>query len=143
MLITCPECKREYSSEAKACVHCGAKPKRMTGAGKFGVFMLVLVALFVAFLVLGNLNYQSSGSSITTEQLCSQSAEAAHYIAAMSESPGDVVRVTDQIIADREYSELGDKVVASIGSVVATSMATRTPDQISAGVHSTCERNAQ
>jgi len=144
MLITCQECKKEYSSEAKACVHCGAKnPKLMSGAGMFGVVVLVLVGLFVAFLVIGNLNYQSSGSSITTEQLCSQSAEAAHYIAAMSASPGDVVRVTDQVIANRKYPELGDKVVASIGGVVATSMGTRTPDQISAGIRSTCERNAQ
>jgi len=143
MMITCQECKKEYSSEAKACVHCGARnPHRMSGAGKLGVGVAVVVGLFVVFLIIGTLNSPTSGGSATTADLCSQSAEAAHYIAAMSASPSDVVRVTDQVIADRKYPLLGDKVVASIGNVIAIGWGTRTPDQFADSMRATCERNA-
>lgn len=148
MMITCAECKKEYSGQAKACVHCGARnPNKMSAGGKFGmfvlVFVLVLVGLFIALLVIGNLSSPTSNSSYTNAQLCSQSAEAAHYIAAMSTSSDDVVRVTDEVIADRKYPLLGDKVVASIGSVVALSRGTQTPDEISAYVRNRCEQSVQ
>ena len=58
MMITCPECKAEYSDQAKACIHCGAKnPKKMSGGSKFGIFALVIIGLFIAFLVIGNMAY--------------------------------------------------------------------------------------
>lgn len=143
-MITCPECKKEYSEQAKACVHCGARnPKRMSAGGKFGVAILVLVGLFVAFLVIGNLSYNASGGAATNAEMCTQSAEAAHYIAAMSVNSSDVVRVTDQVIASRKYPVLGDKVVASIGSVVALSQGTKTPDEIAAQIKNTCEQRLQ
>ena len=115
----------------------------MSTAGKLGVLVLVLIGLFVVFLVIGNLSYNSSGGAATNADICSQSGEAAHYIAAMSASPDDVVRVTDQVIADRKYPLLGDKVVASIGSVVALGIGTQTPDEISASVRNACEQRLQ
>lgn len=143
MMITCPECKKEYSSEAKACVHCGARnPNRMSGAGKVGVVVGVIVGLFVVFLIIGIANGPTSGSAGISAEFCSQSADAAHYIAAASVSPDDVTRVTGQVIADRKYPMLDDKVVASIGAVVAVGWGTRTPDQFSDSVRATCERNA-
>lgn len=143
-MITCLECKNEYSEQAKACVHCGARnPMRMSTGGKFGMTILVLVGLFVAFLVIGNLSYTASGGAAANAEICSQSAEAAHYIAAMSVSAGDVVRVTDEVIANRKYPVLGDKVVASIGSVVALSQGAQTPDEIAAHIQHTCERRLQ
>lgn len=76
-VIACDECKKEYSEQAKACVHCGARnPNKMSAGGKFGVAILVIVGLFVAFLVIGNLSYNSSGGAATGAQMCSQSAEA-------------------------------------------------------------------
>jgi len=143
-VITCAECKKEYSDQAKACVHCGARnSNKMSAGGKFGVAILVIAGLFVAFLVLGNLSYNSSGGTATGAQMCSQSAEAAHYIAAMSTDSNDVVRVTNEVIANRKYPLLGDKVVASIGTVVALSRGTKTPDEISAQISSTCEQRLQ
>lgn len=142
MMISCPECKKGYSSEAKMCVHCGARnPKRMSGAGKLGVGLLVLVVLFGAFLMIGAMS-GGSGSSGTTSDLCSQSADAAHYIAAMSASDADVVAVTDRVIADQKYPLLGDKVVASIGMVVATSRDRMSPDAIADGVRARCQASA-
>ena len=58
MMITCPECKKEYSDQSKKCVHCGARnPNKMSGVGKFGVFLLIIVGLFVFLLIVGNMAY--------------------------------------------------------------------------------------
>jgi hypothetical protein len=43
-LITCRECKQQVSSEAKACPHCGAKPRKQVGAG---TALLVIAVLCV------------------------------------------------------------------------------------------------
>lgn len=43
-LTACKECGREISTEAVACPHCGAKPKRTSGYAKFALFILVLGA---------------------------------------------------------------------------------------------------
>jgi hypothetical protein len=58
MMITCPECKKEYSDQSKNCVHCGARnPNKMSAGGKIGVFLLIVVGLFVALLIFGNMAY--------------------------------------------------------------------------------------
>ena len=141
-MITCAECKKEYSGQSKACVHCGARnPNKMSIGGKFGVLILIVAGFFIILFVIGNFSSPSASSSYTHAQLCSQSAEAAHYIAAMSASSNDVVPVTDKAIADRKYPLLGDKVVASIAALVALRRGTKTPDEISAELRSACEKN--
>lgn len=56
MLITCAECGKDYSDQAKACVHCGAKnPARMGGGLKAATIIMALVCVFLAFLLFGNL----------------------------------------------------------------------------------------
>jgi hypothetical protein len=57
-LVECPECKKEVSSEAAACPHCGFalhKEKRSGWGKEIGLLLLVpigiLVALFLIFLV--------------------------------------------------------------------------------------------
>lgn len=53
-MITCPDCKKEYSDQAPRCVHCGARnPNRMSGGKKVGIVLLVLIGLVVAFLGFG------------------------------------------------------------------------------------------
>jgi hypothetical protein len=136
-LIECPECHKEISSEARSCPSCGMR----RGSSPVAKVFLLAVAAGVVILVIAAAAGSGNGSSssYTKADLCDQSAEAAHYIAAMSASSNDVVRVTDQAIADRKYPALGDKVTASIGAVVALSRGQKTPDEISASVKARCE----
>lgn len=55
-LKTCHECGKEYSSEAKACIHCGARNPSHRGMGYYAS-RLALVAglLVVGFMALGGL----------------------------------------------------------------------------------------
>jgi len=138
-VITCPECQKEHSNDAKACPNCGARNRNRWGFGKkLGVFVGVLIALFIAFLAIGAFTPESAVQSSVASDLCSQSTEAAHYIAAKSASPADANRVTRDVIADQKYPLLGDKVVASIGMMVAVSLGRSTPDEIAKGVHDRC-----
>ena len=58
MLIACEECSKEYSDQAKTCIHCGARnPSKKTAGAKFGVFLLWAAGIFVALVVFGNLVY--------------------------------------------------------------------------------------
>jgi hypothetical protein len=136
-LIECPECHKEISSEARSCPSCGARRGSSPVAKVFLLTVAAGVVILVVAAATGSGN--GSGSSYTKTDLCDQSAEAAHYIAAMSASSNDVVRVTDQAIADRKYPALGDKVTASIGAVVALSRGQKTPDEISASIKARCE----
>ena len=56
MMINCPECGKEYSDQAKRCVHCGAQnPNKMGGCLMAATIAAALVCLFLAFLLFGNL----------------------------------------------------------------------------------------
>ncbi len=58
MLISCPECKKEYSDQAKACVHCGARnPKRMGPGLKLATILAAVLCVFLALVLIGNLAY--------------------------------------------------------------------------------------
>lgn len=60
MLITCPECKKEYSSDAKQCIHCGARNPERTSAGAKIAFAGAAVAILIfAFLTLGAMQSSS------------------------------------------------------------------------------------
>lgn len=96
------------------------------------------LGLMVAATLFGCDN-SSNGSD--TGELCAQSTEAAHYIAAKSVDVNDVVRVTDEVIADRKYPALDDKVLGSIGAVVALKYGQETPDEISEDVRNTCQKS--
>lgn len=52
-MLTCPECGKEYSREAKACPHCG-KPAPMPTVKAAGVLimMLGLIGILVACIIL-------------------------------------------------------------------------------------------
>lgn len=143
-MLTCKECAKEYSNDAKACPNCGARnPNKWSAGAKFGAFIGVLVVLFIAFLAIGAMTPDATVRSSITGDLCTQSAEAAHYIAAKSASPADVAQVTRDVIADQKYPLLGDKVVASIGGMVAVSLDRNTPDEIAQGVHDRCVLSTQ
>lgn len=74
------------------------------------------------------------------KEVCDQSAEAAHYIAAKSGSIGGVNRVVSEVVADRKFPALGDKMIATIGMVVITHKDMhKSPDEISAVVRQACE----
>jgi len=135
-MIECPECHKEISSKAPACPSCGAR----RGSHPIAKIFLLLVAVVVGVIVIAVAASPGGGAggSGSKAEFCDQSAEAAHYIAAMSASSDDVVRVTDQAIAERKYPLLGDKVVASIGGVVALSRGAQTPDEISATIKAKC-----
>jgi hypothetical protein len=45
-LIQCHECKKEISSDAAACPHCGAKPRK--GLGRGSILIIGLFAIFAA-----------------------------------------------------------------------------------------------
>jgi hypothetical protein len=45
-LVKCHECNKEISSEAVACPHCGAKPKK--GMGRGSILVIGLFTIFVA-----------------------------------------------------------------------------------------------
>lgn len=144
MLISCKECQKEYSNDAKACPNCGARNPNKWGAGtKFMAFIGVLIVLSIAFLAIGAMTPDSAVRSSVANDICSQSQEAAHYIAAKSAGPGDVARVTREVIADQKYPLLGDKVLASIGGLVSVSLDRNTPDEIAQGVHDRCVLSTQ
>jgi hypothetical protein len=104
---------------------------------------LTVVAVVAALIFIGvATNPSGNSASYTKSELCDQSAEAAHYIASLSSSPSEATAITKQVIADRKYPLLGDKVTASIGTMVILSQSTKTPDEISQVVKSTCERGA-
>lgn len=135
-MVECPECHKEISSKARACPSCGFR----RGSHPIAKIFLLLVAVGVGVIVIALAASPGGGASGSGSKadLCDQSAEAAHYIAAASTSSDDVVRVTDQVIADRKYPLLGDKVVGSIGAVVALSRGTKTPDEISESIRQRC-----
>ena len=58
-LRACKECGKEVSSQAKACPHCGAPPRRSFGCG---TLLLVLIALLVGYSVIVNLLENPSSS---------------------------------------------------------------------------------
>jgi hypothetical protein len=136
-LVSCKECGKQISSSARTCPSCGKRQ----GSHPIAVLFLSAVGVLVLLFIVGLASSPSgsSGDSYTKRELCDQSGEAAHYIAAMSTSSDDVVRVTDQAIAERRFPALGDKVTASIGAVVALSRSTQTPDEIASALRSKCE----
>lgn len=55
-LKTCHECGKQYSSEAKACIHCGARNGSHRGLGYYvSRFALVAGLLVVGFIAVGAL----------------------------------------------------------------------------------------
>ena len=44
-LLTCKDCKKELSSDAKRCPHCGAKPKRTSPIVKFFLWFILICSL--------------------------------------------------------------------------------------------------
>jgi hypothetical protein len=135
-LIECRECHKKISSSAPACPSCGAR-RGSSPVAKFFLFIVAAVfAIFIIAAVAGSGG--SSSATYTKSEICDQSGDAAHYIAAMSNSSEDVVLVTDQVVADRKYPAPGDKVLGSIGMVVALSRGTQTPDEISAAIRQKC-----
>jgi len=137
-MVECSECHKEISSKAPACPSCGARRGSHPIAKVF--LLLVVVGVGIVVIAAASGSGDGSSSSFSKSELCDQSAEAAHYIAAASTTSDDVVRVTDQVIADRKYPILGDKVTASIGAVVAMSRGQKTPDEISASIKARCEQ---
>jgi cyanophycinase-like exopeptidase len=147
VLITCNECGKEYSDQSKTCIHCGAKNRPSAGSrGKTALFVFLGLGVAVLIMIAGNSNSPESAAAnkaAIAADFCAQSAEAAHYIAAMSIGSSDVSRVTGEAIAERKYPILGDKVVASIAAIVITTRSTQSPDEISATVLAQCQRNAR
>lgn len=134
-LVECRECGNEISTKAASCPSCGYRRGSHPIAKIFLGLVAIVGVVFVVAIGVGS----GSSSSTTKAEFCVQSGEAAHYIAALSTSSDDVVRITSQVIADRKYPLLGDKVTASIGSMVAVGRATKTPDELALWVRSTCE----
>lgn len=137
-LIECKECGHEISTKASACPSCGAR----RGSHFIAKAFLTIVALVGIVVVIALANPTSTSASFTKQELCDQSAEAAHYIASLSSSPDEASAVTHRVIAERRYPILGDKVTASIGAMVALSQNTKSPDELSQAVKVTCERGA-
>lgn len=79
-LIKCHECDKEISSEAKACPHCGAKPRSMTAK-----VILVLVGSVVIWSI-----YFGGGADTSTpptaEEKAQKEAENARYAVAAATS---------------------------------------------------------
>ncbi len=138
-MIKCLECGKEYSDQAARCVHCGARNpnKKRVGVQLAVLAAVVVIGVIVLVAVVGGGGNKASELAATQTQICAQSAEAAHYIAAMSLNTNDVVRVTDQVIANRKYPLLGDKVLANVGAIVALKHDTETPDEIAADIRNT------
>lgn len=138
-LIECKECGHEISSKANACPSCGAR----RGSHFIAKAFLAVVAVVAVLIFIGvATNPSGNSASYTKVELCDQSAEAAHYIASLSSSPSEATAITKQVIADRKYPLLGDRVTASIGAMVMLSQDTKTPDEIAQMVKGTCERGA-
>lgn len=52
MMINCTECGKEYSDQAKACVHCGApNVAKSGGCLKAAIGLVVMVVLFAIFVI--------------------------------------------------------------------------------------------
>ena len=52
MMIKCTECGKEYSDQAKACVHCGARnPTNSGGCLKAIIGLVVMVVVFAIFVI--------------------------------------------------------------------------------------------
>ena len=136
-LVECKECGEEISVQAKTCPLCGAR-RTSSPLKKALVTVAVLV---IALLVFGFFQTPGNGAagSFTKQDVCDQSSEAAHYIAAMSSSPSEVSDITRQVIAQRKFPALDDKLLASIGMVVILSQNTKTPDELAQTVRETCE----
>ena len=74
-LRPCKECKREISSDAKACPNCGKKQRAETG---LGMGCLVLIGIVVIFGLIGSLGEHKSETSLSpAEQVAKQKEEAA------------------------------------------------------------------
>jgi hypothetical protein len=52
MMITCTECGKEYSDQAKACVHCGAPNTTKSGGCLKAVLGLVAMVVVFAIIVI-------------------------------------------------------------------------------------------
>lgn len=135
-LIECKECGNEISSKAPVCPSCGVR----RGSHPIAKIFLAFVAIVAVVFVIAINGEKGASQTFTKRELCEQSQEAAHYIASLSTSSEEAMRVTNQVIADRKYPVLGDKVTASIGAMVITGRGTKTPDEIGIWVRETCER---
>lgn len=58
-LTHCPECKKEISSNAQSCPHCGYKPK---GTGCFTYLLYIFGFLFIIYLI--SQFFPSTGSTV-------------------------------------------------------------------------------
>jgi|GEM_PF-3362427 len=149
-LVTCTECGREISDQAVSCPGCGAapnaakreapKPKRSSRAAAIIIGGIVVVVAVVGIEIATAPN--NAADPETSQSICSQSAQAAHYIAAESaNNPGGVVAVTGDLVAKDSYPALGDKLLAHIGAAVAADLKVgKTPAEISADVRSSCKQ---
>ena len=139
-LISCSACGERISPQAAACPKCGHPVAKSSRTGCWLIVVLLFaVVLTIAFCSAGGGGGARNYSATNISDLCPQSAEAAHYIAAASTSSDDVTRVTSEAIADRKYPALDDKQMGLIGSVVALSRERETPDEISAKIRASCE----
>ena len=81
--------------------------------------------------------------SATRTDLCEQGAEAAHYIAAKASDSDHAAQITRDLIAERKYPDLGDKLVAGAGMVAILGLnAGMTPDQIHDSMLAKCTQEA-
>ena len=60
-LTNCPECKKEISSSAKKCPHCGYQPK---STGCFTYILYISVLTIVLFIIINMFAPNSSGSTV-------------------------------------------------------------------------------
>lgn len=82
-LIKCRECGKEISSDAKACPHCGAKPK--TGIGCGPVLGIILVG-FIAWLAFGPSPTPPAPKTEAEQQATTRMAMAAAAAKALKQS---------------------------------------------------------
>lgn len=62
-IISCPECSKDISSDAKSCPHCGKLCVQKSGTGKFISYTLfIIVGLFAVFVMIGVLSGGKSGT---------------------------------------------------------------------------------
>lgn len=65
-LSNCPECKKEISSKARTCPHCGYAPKKSSGCTSVVLFV---IGLFIVMAIVGGLSDSNESTSFTPTKL--------------------------------------------------------------------------
>jgi hypothetical protein len=104
-LITCKECKKQISSDAKSCPNCG---KKRTSAGTMGCAVILGVGLlgFIVAMFSGN----NSSTSVTT-QPTSQKVDSTTNLAESQKTVSEIeTRLNDNAKYLKEYYGTSDQV---------------------------------